>query len=35
MNKLLALLVASFSLVTLALADSGACTRCDDSEWTA
>jgi len=35
MNKLLALLVASFSLVTLALADSGACTPCDDSEWTA
>ena len=44
MNKLLALLVASFSLVTLALADSGtACNKCcdtscnsccDDSNWT-
>jgi hypothetical protein len=34
MNKLIVLFVASFSLATLALADSGTCTPCDDSDWT-
>ena len=34
MNKLLTLLVASFCLATVTLADSGACSPCDDSEWT-
>lgn len=34
MNKLVASLVVSLSLATLALADSGACSPCDDSEWT-
>lgn len=34
MNKLLASLVVSLSLATLALADSAACNPCDDSEWT-
>ena len=34
MNKLVASLVACFSLATLALADSGACSPCDDSGWT-
>ena len=34
MNKLIASLVVSFTLATLALADSGACTPCDDSDWT-
>jgi len=34
MNKFVASLVVSFSLATLALADSGTCTPCDDSDWT-
>lgn len=34
MNKLVASLVACFSLATLALADSGARSSCDDSDWT-
>jgi hypothetical protein len=34
MNKLITSLVASFVLATLALADSGTCTPCDDSDWT-
>ena len=33
MNKLIASLVVSFSLATLALADSGACTPCDEDGW--
>ena len=34
MNKLIASLVVSFSLATLALADSGTCSPCDDNDWT-
>lgn len=34
MNKLLASLVVSFMLTALALADSGACSPCDESDWT-
>lgn len=34
MNKLLASLVVSFTLTALALADSGACSPCDESDWT-
>jgi len=34
MNKLLALVVATFSLATIALADSGSCTDCKcDGDW--
>jgi len=34
MNKLLASLVVGLALTTIALADSGTCTPCDDSDWT-
>lgn len=33
MNKLIASLVVSFSLATLALADSGACVPCDEDGY--
>lgn len=33
MNKLVASLVVSLSLATLALADSGTCSPCEDSDW--
>lgn len=34
MNKLVTSLVVSFYLATLALADSGTCSPCDDNDWT-
>lgn len=33
MNKLVASLVVSLSLATLALADSGTCSPCEDGDW--
>jgi len=33
MNKIIASMVVSLSLATLALADSGACSPCEDGDW--
>jgi len=33
MNKLVASLIISFSIASLALSDSGTCSPCDDNDW--
>jgi len=33
MNKIIASMVVSLSLAALALADSGTCSPCEDSDW--